>query len=840
MVEYNIMKRYSLAGLDLRSSDLNRSPISASGMSNFTLLDGDIATSREGYKTRSTDAANGVSYGMASYGKVSTDTGEVTIEKLIVGKTLYRVIEGTFTVAYTGAAAGSLTLLVDDITATFHLELFEDDASVLDVDLGVGFDVASPLTLASLKTSVDAVADWSATIAGAATTLPAALLEQTSIVPVDGSGYALDIYDTEEVNHPTGPADDPFEDSFTNQFEDFFENVSQVQNRNVIYLSNGYNFPIKYDGVDAYRMGLPAAPTISTAGSGGGALAAGTYFYRYFYSQIDAQGNLHESAASLFNSITTGAPEDINVTVSNILNTTGFNTDCAIVAGAQGPVTTITVDDGSGGSQTMKVGQTAYFFDSVSAGYVTREITSVTTSSITIAGAGVTVADNAVISNNLRIVITRSLAGGTDQFINVELPNNSFTATQVYTDGLADASLGAAFIDPALFGAEHGVVPKGKYVSIYKGRILIAGDLEEPNRVYFSDILSPEGFPSSNAFDIFSLTNSPITGIGPADEYFWVFKESESHFLTGDLGSGQFERKLMADDIGCVAHNTIQSLDASLVWVGDRGVYQSVNGSKPVNISKDIFPIFDNKRKQPADKVRLKRAVAIYDQFNENYIAYLPTETVLPGGTKYDNSGSRTMVFDTYRGAWFEWNNLKMGGGLIQDGEDLWWAGRRFSTFSSSVDVQVHKRLNSGEVYDFVDHVDAISSFYTTGWEPVQEPSMLKKFNKIKAFASDRVLTSAYTLTIETEKNYIPDDTHSLTTMEFGGPDAGGDGFGLSPFGDAAFGDPAEEQDLIRCLLPDNIRALRTKFSHNERYKQPIITGYEYEIALSYEVTMTE
>jgi hypothetical protein len=105
-------------------------------------------------------------------------------------------------------------------------------------------------------------------------------------------------------------------------------------------------------------------------------------------------------------------------------------------------VSTITVDDGSGGSHTMKVGQTAYFYDSVSASFVTREITAVAATTITIAGAAVTVADNAVISNNLRIMILRTVSTGTIYKFVAEIPNNSFSATQVYTDATADASLG--------------------------------------------------------------------------------------------------------------------------------------------------------------------------------------------------------------------------------------------------------------------------------------------------------------------------------------------------------------------------------------------------------------
>ena len=146
-------------------------------------------------------------------------------------------------------------------------------------------------------------------------------------------------------------------------------------------------------------------------------------------------------------SITTSITEDINVTVDYIDDSTGYNTDCAIVAGAQTGVTQITVDDGAGGSHTMQVGQTAYFFDSSSSAFVEREITAVDSTTITIDGANVNVSDNEVISNNLRVNIYRTASGGTLFKLVTSLANDSFETTAAYRDGTADASLGATFLD---------------------------------------------------------------------------------------------------------------------------------------------------------------------------------------------------------------------------------------------------------------------------------------------------------------------------------------------------------------------------------------------------------
>jgi hypothetical protein len=255
--------------------------------------------------------------------------------------------------------------------------------------------------------------------------------------------------------------------SYTNRNQSYFENASFVQLNNVVYIANGYDELQKYDGQTIYRAGLPKPSSITSALGGAGAITGNNYYHVAVYEQIDAVGNINYGNELMVSTGLNAVAQSMDVTVANIQAGSGFNTNCAIVNGAQVAVTTITVDDGSGGSHTMKVGDTAYFYDSISASYVERNITAINATSITIAGAAVTVADNAVISNNLRIMLFRNeTAALTPEvfYLVAEIPNNSFAATQSYNDNITDANLGEEFIPPI---NARDLPPKGKYVSSY-------------------------------------------------------------------------------------------------------------------------------------------------------------------------------------------------------------------------------------------------------------------------------------------------------------------------------------------------------------------------------------
>ena len=214
-----------------------------------------------------------------------------------------------------------------------------------------------------------------------------------------------------------------------------------------------------------YRAGMPLPATAATLSLGGTGITDTAIKYIYLYKQIDNRGNEVLGVESDPSASVSPANQTITGTFSNIVASQEFNTGCAIVNGVQAGTSIITVD----AAHTFKIGDTAYFYDTATSAYVERPITATGATTITISGGVVSVADNAVISNNLRIVIYRSTASGNLYYKVAEIPNNSFSATQTYADSLAIASLGTQYVAPIKNRDPLEIFPK--YRCVHQGLV---------------------------------------------------------------------------------------------------------------------------------------------------------------------------------------------------------------------------------------------------------------------------------------------------------------------------------------------------------------------------------
>lgn len=825
----------NFGGLDLVTVDDEASPLRCRSGRNVQKRRSSALARRPGNKIVSDNSGNNGGFGTFLYKRRHPTTGAVTLEKLIVGSKLYKLTDATFAITYSGSGQAVYEVVFDPDTTTWRFKLYVDGAVVLNQSMVLGYDEASPFTITQLVAAIDALADFAAT---GTSSVPGAFLQYTAPTNI-GAGTTVPYFTAAAVNQPT-TADDPFLQTFNSRNSSEFENVSAVETDDIILFSSKWDEQKKYDGVDCYRSGAPKAGTPSPAGSGAGGLAAGTYKYIAVIVQVDAQGNRIEGIESDLGSVTTGGAQNINVTLSNVLAATGFNTDCALVNGAgQNNVTTITVDNGSGGANTLKVGQTAYFFDAVSAGYVERAITARTSTTITIAGAAVTVADNAVISNNLRIAVFRTVTGGTIYRELIEIPNNSFTATQVYNDGTADASLGEDFISPSLTGVEHGLPPKGGYIGIYKDRPVVTGNLANPDTFYFAAAESAEYYPANHNDFIRGQSNSPITGVTSGDRYFWLHKSDESFLVTGTLQDGQYNVSVKGDLVGCAAHASIARTDTMLIWLGDGAVFASVDGAPPQRISDDISPIFDNVGLPAERQLQFKRAVAYFDRRNQIYVLFIPAEST-QGGAVYANSYSRTLMFDVRRGEWWNWDGMNMAGGVAVYDQTLIFTERRYSTFSSAMSYLVWQRLNANTSYDYVDHsVDIPWDYQSAGWHHFGQQLVNKKFTHFAAKATDPEKLANYTLIANFEKDFTAGvyDTKLSIPIGNGGTSAG---WGLASWGFFPWGNPASDRIKPRRMKHGFATAIRPQFSASGIYAEIVLSGYELQIESPYKLDINK
>lgn len=802
-------------GLDTRSSDLERPDGYCSDMLNALVNKAGVLSKKKGYQQKSLSSAG---RGMSVFANLDLDTNLITEEIVAVGTTLYKKQENSLIVTYTGAAVAYMSILFVD--TEYVCSITVDQTEVLNFSLGTGRDEASPVTITILSAAIDALADFTSSVSGTAS-VPAAYLDaQEYILLSPAVAESLTAHSFVAVNSPQATM---FTNTQAHINDNDFINASMVNAQNVMYIGTGYDDLMKYDGQNLYKAGMPTgvAATIS-ATADVTTINNSALKYLVVYYQKDAKGNIVEGIASAASNALNISNDGISVVLTNILAASTFNTNCAQVDGAQVSVNTITVD----ASHTLKVGDTAYFYDSVSSAYVEREVTAIAATTVTIAGAAVTVADNAIISNNLRISLYRNVSAGTTYSLVTELPNNSFTANQTYVDLIPDASLGAEYIVPI---KPHGLPPRGRFLNYYRSQLFIADNL---NTVNYSDIDSPEYFPpGDNGFDVYTNRGDTITGLGSLPNLFFVFKGKSIHAASGDFAEDSFRRdQVNKGEIGCVAHHTIQEVNGSLFFLSEKGVFSISDSAVLTEVSKDIEPEFT----KPGLLYNKKKAVALNWLFQDLYLVMVPTEASTAGAFYLDSENSKVFAYDYSNPRWYTWDNINALGGMVLYENVCWFNERRYSTVSGTVMAGIYRFNNTGTYLDYIDHDAAINFSYSTLWEAGGQPSLYKKFLRLKMYSLDGDYRDGeiipFSVDVAFQFNYIPNDI-GTTNLDFTG---GGFGYGDDAYSDDAYGSSNLLEVVKRCPAT-KCRSFRMIFTNNELLENILISGYELELAVPFQ-----
>ncbi len=822
MADYLLQKRYvNHFGLDLKSTDITRQDTYASDMLNAQYTPTGAIEKRKGYQAHVPSFGG---YGLFTYNRIDPVTGIQSQELIGVRNKVYRFEKTELTVTYSGVNPTCLiSLFFDTGTDVYRCQITEGTSLILDQSLGIGTDELSPFTVSNLDAAISGLTNFTATVTGDSS-VPAAFLAivREHDLSATGSALMVDCGSWVEVNSPIAS---PLAGSETNVNEVNFENVSATQASNCLFLTNGYDGVLKYDGQNVYRAGLPTMESVTATLGAAGSITGTNYLYRVRYTQFDSAGNLIEGNVTGTDNLLSPTAESIDVTVDNVLAASGFNTNCAIVNGLQSVVTTITVD----AFHTMKVGDTAYFFDGVSASYVEREVTAVGGTTVTIAGAGVTVADNTVISANLRIGIYRSETSGSAPtlfYLVAEIPNNSFTATQTYVDDVVDANLGVQLLEPI---TDRSPPPKGKYISVFRNQLVIAGNVNFPNTFYWSDVEGVEYFPDGvNSADVDTLLGDAISGIAPNNEVFAVFKDKSIHIVSGNIAEGQIRVDQLTSDIGCAAHATIQEVKGQLYFLSDKSIFSMVGGQLPIQLGDKIDPVLTTSAALSEDeRFRLKRAIGFNDRNGERYLLYLPCETTT-NSLVHPNSNSEIYAFDQNKKAWLKWNNINMAGGMAAVDGEIYFTERRYRSSDGLVVRYLYRINNLNDAFDYQDHNQPIEFEYSSNWEALGEPSVLKRFTRIRIFSLEELRNNSLMLTVKTEINYIKDAVQAEFEFAFAA-----EGYGISAYGLAPYGGPFEPVAKNR-LGQGRVRSLRVRFYNSNEQENISITGWELEIAAAF------
>lgn len=817
---YTISKYYrNILGLDLRTSDLLRSPNAATEAKNIILRQTGALSKRSGYQ-HNTDIGKGAA-GLVKYNNTALGTGIITEELLTVDDSMSKHTEQTFTITYTGSETAYYDLYLDDTDSKFKFDLYDNNVNVLALDLGTG-EEASPVLISQLKTSVDLVTDFSMAISDAGGT-PAAYSTIVRAKNLDSIGVSNTYFTWEQVLSP-GTYTTPFSSHWAIRENADFEIASFAQMLDVLYIANGYDDLHKYDGNRVYKAGVPKPTTPTDTGGGAGSLTAGLYKWKYTFEHTDAKQNIITGQESVETTFTSAGSDSRVITLTNLTASSGYGVAEAVVNGIQAGVTTIIVASG----HDLLVGDQVYIDDGVSGEVVKREVTATTTTTIDISGAAVDVADLDTISQT-KLTLWRTKSGGTVFYLEKEFVNDTTNATTAYTSTIADTSLVIDKIDPVKI---PGPPPSCRYIDVWRNQLVMTGNREDVNTVYYSDF-DGESFPIDQSFITEARLGGGNSGIKSLDNSLFIFKPRSIITCTGDLGTDTFQVDGMADDgVGCVAHATIKELEGRLWFLGKRGIY-SVDRSGPKKESEVIEPKFDTLYVE-------KRATSHYWIEKDLYIIQLPSFEEDSGSSKYmDASNTFIMVYDLYRQAWYEWNTINMTGGMAEYKGDIYATGFAKDTSDSLSKQYTYKILDTGTSDDYADHVTPVNFSYKTHWEALQEPSIFKKFLRIKVHSLDATIndfeTDKFQLKIETEHDYRPVIESSLE-LDFSG---GALGWGQSPWGEFGWGESRLEQ-LLSKLSSKKAKSLRTIFSNNKLHQNILISGYELEIAAAYDLQLKE
>lgn len=764
-------------GLDLRSSILDKDVNSARVCSNVIKDANQRFTIRRGIQEQFNQVATYSRQALFPFNYTYFDTSTAAqVEELLAfgiaqdGVTvqtpaLYKIEVGSLTITYTGSGNARLRVTREAASGdgwgadiAWRVTLTANSVSQINdtYECALNFDGSSTDDrLGDLRDAIDALADFSCSTIAAADressidSLGLVDVTWTSASPATVSYQKLTTINTiEQFSGMKGFTDAEF------------VLPSFLTYANVAYIAYGGEL-YKYDGNECYQAGLPQATISAIAdASGGSTFAAGeVYIYKLVYAREDARNNYLEGEDSddtlSVATHTMSGTKDIDITINNLTDDDYpyIRPRTAKVNGAQNGVTTITVDSG----HTLEAGDIAYFLDGVTSEYTEREITAVDTTEISIDGAAVNVADNILISNNVRIQIWRTTNGGTEFFLVDEIPNDALNDTQVYTDSLTDASLGEPFVEQL---RKHSLPPKCSYVGTHQGLMLLAGDPTNPTRLSWnlSTPTGTEGFAiESNNTDIKTAGVGALTGFATLDaNSLAVFKKNSHAVVIGELDSINFvTRDRTYSGIGCTAFSSLAYIggdieNSALVGMSLNGPFIAINGELSLKFAEPIAALFPGTDTLQTNgtaitgtawltthslpmEPTLRRVVGFNDYNNQHYHMFIPYEIGTPGNLKGPSYlYSKWLVYD-YGAEVPYWTEFAFGNrysaddyadGVVipvnpQNGLTIYqnelWFGSVSGRLNSKLEGLLYKFKNTGDEEDFTDGTFPIfrDIFYT-------------------------------------------------------------------------------------------------------------------------------
>jgi hypothetical protein len=216
------------------------------------------------------------------------------------------------------------------------------------------------------------------------------------------------------------------------------------------------------------------------------------------------------------------------------------------------------------------------------------------TTIVSVSTGGVVTSIKTGLTNNLRWeFVSAPVVGG-------QGPLYGINGTDAAVQGTAGGALGA------WTNASGAVaVPNGKYMVYANNQVFISGVAANPSRLYWSALADPTNWDPASLtgagfVDFDPNDGQSISAIGKVGNYILVAKPRKLWVL---IDPATASNRRISDQIGCVAHRSMQAgAEGTYFLSEDRGVYLT-NGTKVTSISDTIQPtidVVDGQRSQAA------------------------------------------------------------------------------------------------------------------------------------------------------------------------------------------------------------------------------------------------
>lgn len=345
-------------GLDVRSSDLSRPQNAAKEIKNF-IIEKNFGLGGEKGLQLFADRFDAVPIvGLHNYISKDPETSQETQELLALGKALWRLKEGEFSISYSGSGTWGYAFYLES-DGEFNFKLYEDSVAILDYSVGTGLedDSTGVVNLSTVEALIDAKLNFAAASDTTVDAIVAASFPLSASYDLAPGAVSIPVYYWEKITSPFNTANDPTEDLFSpylNSHDDITVRPPVfLNNHNCCYIACDGRTPLmKYDGARVCGAGMVGLipEDVEILPITNGTALVGSYRYYIRLAKKDAKGNFIYGRGVKSDVVTTSSGEAPRITMFDIATTTkgmgatNYLIDIGTDTTTSGSTNTVTLD----------------------------------------------------------------------------------------------------------------------------------------------------------------------------------------------------------------------------------------------------------------------------------------------------------------------------------------------------------------------------------------------------------------------------------------------------------------------------------------------------------------